>query len=285
MLQPREHLGPILGRGERGVDLGDEQVGLSQRELRVVDEGAEEGPFAVRGTELVPARVTLARPGRERAAQAVPRGQVHAALGPGEDPGNRPQVFDAGSGPAARGPAAQVQEGDLVDGSGGVEIGNEGSALDERAIGRRGGGRDRGHEPVPRGRARGVGGLPGQARHEHGVDELLQVALREVAARVAVGDGLALLGEAEAPGHRFSGLGQDGAVGGPSAAAHGPAAAVEEQQSHVVAPAHLRERALRAVELPVRGDVAGVLVGIAVADHHRLAAADAARGGPRRPGS
>ncbi len=57
---------------------------------------------------------------------------------------------------------------------------------------------------------------------------------------------------------------------GPAAAAHGPSPAVEEGERDSLAAADRRERALRLVQLPVRGEVAAVLVGVAVPHHDRL---------------
>ena len=60
----------------------------------------------------------------------------------------------------------------------------------------------------------------------------------EVRIGVARGDGLALLGQPEAPAHRPRRLGADGAAGRPAAARHGAAPAVEQGQGHAVLAAH-----------------------------------------------
>ena len=52
-----------------------------------------------------------------------------------------------------------------------------------------------------------------RAGDEHGVDDLLQVAGGDGRVAIAVGEALALLGDAEAAGDGTGRLGQDGAVG------------------------------------------------------------------------
>ena len=111
------------------------------------------------------------------------------------------------------------------------------------------------------------------ARPQHRVEQLLQVAPGQVRVGVARGDRLALLGQAQAAADRLRRLREDRAVGGAAAAADRAAAAVEQREPHAVGPAARRQAALREVQLPVGGHVAGVLVGVAVADHHRLPAA------------
>ena len=69
------------------------------------------------------------------------------------------------------------------------------------------------------------------------------------------------------------------AVGRPAAAAERAAAAVEEHPRDAVALELLGERDLRAVGRPARRDVARVLVGVRVADHHLLLVADRAQRG------
>ena len=56
----------------------------------------------------------------------------------------------------------------------------------------------------------------------------------EVGIGVAGGDGLALLGDAEAAAHGAGRLGADGAAGRPAAARHAAAAAVEERERDAV---------------------------------------------------
>ncbi len=90
---------------------------------------------------------------------------------------------------------------------------------------------------------------------------------------VMVADDLALLRQAQAAFDGVSRLGQDGAVGGPAAAAHGAAAAMEEAQAHISDDRTGLQGALGLVKVPARGHVAAVLVAVAVAQHDFLAAA------------
>ena len=90
---------------------------------------------------------------------------------------------------------------------------------------------------------------------------------------------LALLGHLHPARDRARRLRVDRPVGRPAAAAQRAAAAVEEHPPHAVSLELLGERDLRPVGRPAGGDVARVLVGVRVADHHLLLVADRAQRG------
>ena len=91
---------------------------------------------------------------------------------------------------------------------------------------------------------------------------------------------LALLGHLHAARDRARRLRVDRPVRGTAAAAERAAAAVEEDPRDAVALELLGERDLGAVGRPSRGDVARVLVGVRVADHHLLLVPDRAQRAP-----
>src|SRR5262245_63296354 len=101
----------------------------------------------------------------------------------------------------------------------------------------------------------------------------MQVATRQLGVSVPGGDGLALLGHPKAPAQRARRLGADGPARRSSAPRHRPAAAVEDREHYLIGLAYARDRLLRSVERPVRGQVAAVLVAVRVADHDHLLAA------------
>src|ERR1700722_17841187 len=98
-------------------------------------------------------------------------------------------------------------------------------------------------EALP-GRRRLVVGA-GATGAQHGVDDLLQVALGHAAGTVAIRHHLALLGEAQAAGDGVVRLGEDGVVGGAAAAADGAAAAVEDLNADAGSPPRVPPRAPR----------------------------------------
>jgi len=97
---------------------------------------------------------------------------------------------------------------------------------------------------------------------EDGVYYLRQVAVGDAGVGVALGYDLALLGHLQAAGDAARRLGQNGAVGGAAAPLDGAAAAVEELQGHAVLAADLHQVPLGLVQLPVGGQVAGLLVAV-----------------------
>src|SRR5690606_40106868 len=70
---------------------------------------------------------------------------------------------------------------------------------------------------------------------EHGGHRQLQVAAGELGQAVLVGNDLSLLGDLDGTVDRPERLSEDRLVGGPTAPAHGAAAAVEEPKRHAVA--------------------------------------------------
>ena len=114
-----------------------------------------------------------------------------------------------------------------------------------------------------------------QARLQRRGGQHLQIAAADFGVGIFAGDDLALLGDADLAVHRAGGLRQDGVIARPAAAADRAAAAVEQPQAHVVALEHLDQFDLGLVELPVRGEVAAVLVAVGIAEHHLLLAAAA----------
>ena len=140
--------------------------------------------------------------------------------------------------------------------------------VDQRAIvlaGRRG---EAVHDLLP-GRVGRVA-LARKARQQHGVDQLLDVPLGDGVVAVAVGDHLALLGDADAPVDGAVRLGQDDAVGRPAAAPDGPAPAVEERDADARAQRQLRQLDLRPVQRPRRLQETRLLVAVGVAEHDLL---------------
>ena len=112
-----------------------------------------------------------------------------------------------------------------------------------------------------------------QRRLQGGRHQRLQVAVGHPRFGVLGRDHLALLGDPQRPVHRARRLGQDRVVAGSAAAADRAAAAVEEPQPDSGLARHLDQLQLGAVQRPVGGQVAAVLVGVGVAEHHFLALA------------
>ena len=97
---------------------------------------------------------------------------------------------------------------------------------------------------------------------------------------VARGDDLALLGQLEPARHRAGRGRQHGPMRGTSAPPKGSAAAVEDRQLHARLQGGGHELLLRPVEEPVRGQVAGFLVRVRVAEHDLLPIPTGAEVGP-----
>ena len=97
--------------------------------------------------------------------------------------------------------------------------------------------------------------------------------MRDLRLGVLGGDHLALFGDSQRPVHRARRLGQDGIVAGATAAAHRAAATVEEPQPDSGLACRFHEIEFGPVQRPVGGQVAAVLVGVGVAEHHLLAVA------------
>ena len=90
---------------------------------------------------------------------------------------------------------------------------------------------------------------------------------------------LALLGHLQPARRRCRAAGRGSRCCRAAAAADRAAAAVEERPGDAVLAHDGGELQLRAVDRPARGDVADVLVGVRVADHHLLLVADGAQRG------
>ena len=87
---------------------------------------------------------------------------------------------------------------------------------------------------------------------------------------VLVGDDLALLGDLDRAVEAAVGLRHDRLGRRTAAATDRAAAAVEQPQHHAVLAGDVAQRALGAVDLPLRGGDAGVLGGVGVAEHDLL---------------
>ncbi len=105
---------------------------------------------------------------------------------------------------------------------------------------------------------------------ERGGDHQLQIALGEDDVGVLPVEDFALLGDAQLAGEAVDGLGEDGAMGGASAAADRASAAMEEAERDASFAGHLVQRAVRLPYLPCAGNHAAILVGVGVAEHHFL---------------
>ena len=176
---------------------------------------------------------------------------------------------------ARGGPRADVERRDLGDDGRGPEILHEALGLvDEAAIGLVGGWSDSASIVLEIG---GIGRgdlLLQQARLQRRRDQRLEVAAADLAVRIFARDDLALFGDADLPLHGAAGLGEDRVVARAAAAPDRAAAAVEQADAHAVVAEHLDQADLGLVELPARGDEAAVLVGIGIAEHHLLLAAE-----------
>ncbi len=95
----------------------------------------------------------------------------------------------------------------------------------------------------------------------------LELPVRQAGQPVAERDRLALLRQLQ-PARRMRGrLGEDRRVRRPAAASCAAAAPVEDRQLDPAPRGERRQRLLRAVDLPLRRQVAAVLAGVRVADH------------------
>src|SRR5262249_36861764 len=94
------------------------------------------------------------------------------------------------------------------------------------------------------------------------------VALGDRRVGVPRGDGLALLGDAEPAANRGSRLRADRVALRTAAAAECTAAAVEHGEHRAAIARGVDERKLRRAKGDARGDVADLLAGVRVADHH-----------------
>ena len=109
-----------------------------------------------------------------------------------------------------------------------------------------------------------------RARLQHGGDGEFEVFPGEGGQEVLVRDDLALLGHLDLAGECSPRLGEDGLMGRATAAPDASAATVEEAQLHAMFGAHVTQHTLGAVDLPLTGRDARVLVGVRIAEHDFL---------------
>ena len=275
----REHRLAHRGVGnEFRVTRCHRQVGLGQHHRHVGKHAAEERPLRVHLAQqrepfglAVGATWLRFEPGRDRGTESVPARQHEAALAPAEHPGNRPQVLDARRTRARRGTAADVEFRDLGDRRRRAKVRQElGRLVHQRAIRRVGIRGERVERRMVGRRARADLLGVDQARLHGRRDQRLQVAPAEFRVAVLAGDDLALLGDAQAAGHAACGLRENGFVRRAAAPADGAAAAVEQAQLHAVIAKRVHQPHLGAIQRPVGGEIAAVLVAVRVAEHDLL---------------
>ena len=177
---------------------------------------------------------------------AVPAGQHQPALAPAEHPRDGAQILDARRRCARRGPAADVEVGDLGD-----RRRRRGSTRRSRRSRTRGRGRRRRERRQRRpSRAYATRRRRSCSRRRGSRRAWRRRALRGCAGRgrgsaILAGDDLALLGDARSAVDAARRLGEDRVVARPAAAADGAAATVEQAQPHAVRRAPRPARARR----------------------------------------
>ena len=257
---------------------GDVQVGLGADHLDVLQQGRKEGPprgHVPQGREaVVPVGVEVGGQGR---ADAEPAGQGVPALGPAEDPRNRPERADGARRTCAvRRPRADGQLRELLQRRHGGEVVEEVVILVDRAA-----------EGAPGGVAQLVhdvgepllilGGhlIPPVLERvaKHCGEAELERAPGDVREAVLELDDLALLGDLDPTVDAAWGLGDDRPVRRPSAATDRAAAAVEQHQAHAAGLGRRCQILLRPVQPPAGGEQPRVLRRVRVPDHHFLAPA------------
>ena len=152
------------------------------------------------------------------------------------------------------------------------EVGRQVRVLDEPAVAHVRRLREQVHHVVPAAQRLGVGARRAvQHRRLEGCGEgQLQVLAGQRRQPVLVGDDLALLGHLDLAVESSPWLREDRVVARATAAADRAAAAVEETQPHAVRNGHVTQGTLRAVDRPLRGGDARLLVGVGVAEHDLL---------------
>ena len=258
---------------EHGIPPGDFRVGLGERHLEVVDQVAEKRPAAIHLPEKGAVFASRPAEGLQRAPDRIPGVEKAPVLRPGEDPGDRAKVLDpAGSSRTAGRAGADLEVLDLVQGRRSFEEGDEIRSFDERPVAGERDLRDLGKSLLEaREAARFHRLVP--ARNGSGQDarrEEFQVVEGRPAVGVLGRDHLPLLRDLDPPADRSRGLGQNGRVRRPAAAAHGPAPAVEEAERDAVPPSDFGEGLLRPVEGPSGSQDSPVLAGVRVSQHHLL---------------
>ncbi len=226
-LDQPEDLLPRL-RGERSIAPRDPEVALGEHHVEVLEHGGQERPLARHLQHHLLA--VVGHHGIQATTHAIPPGQHVAALGPREDPRNRPKVLHAGTRATGCGPRADRHPLDHVDRRGMPEvIGEAGMLVHQRAIGPTARCSQVGEDRLPLAEPRVVGRW-GSGGEEGGRGAPLQRPEGDATQAVLGVDHLALLGEPQPAVHGAARGGQDAAVGLAAAAPDGAAAAVEEGQ-------------------------------------------------------
>ncbi len=244
-------------------------VGLRQALPGVLNEGAEEQRLLVEARDLFEAS------GFDLLVQGRPEtevsGDVLLELAPGADEGNGAQILQAQATltRSARGPACDIGESVEAKRRHPLEVGDELLVLAERTVMAVRGAGDLLEEILV---------LAGERRALLGVELILQARGHQLLQVVPGG----LVG-AELRAHRLTLDGQmdltalDGAahgavelVGVPPAAGGRAAATVEEDHADTALAGKLGQPLLRAVYLPVGGDISAVLCAVGEAEHDVL---------------
>ena len=217
---------------------------------------------------------------------AVPAGHHQPALRPPEHPRDRPQVLDRVGLLARRRSAADVELGDLVDrGDRAEEVDEARVVVDERAV--RAVARWR--RARPSSSTNSASGSPSCRRRRH---DDSSVAASSVSRLRRASAGWAYLAATISPcsvtriarSTEPGGWARIACVGRAAAASDRAAATVEQPQPHAGGCGRVDESALRREQVPLRRQVAAVLVRVGVADHHLLALAAASRRAGGTPG-
>src|SRR5207302_6583139 len=133
----RENLGaPTVGPEQRGVLARDVQIDVREGLLHFVDDQPEQTAIVEHPLEqrLAPAAADLEER-RQPRAHAIPARDEVAVLRPGEHPGDGPQVGQSPGTEAPGRPRPDVQEGNLFQGTGRLEVRHETGMVYEAAIG------------------------------------------------------------------------------------------------------------------------------------------------------
>ena len=259
---------PIIVQQRLLIIAGDAQVCLGQHHFQHIHIGAEERPALHHLTQywepVVPGRLF------KRHVTAQPTGQHQPHLGPGKYPRYGPKAFHAAGGlpPGRATSECQFPQGlfrrDLA------EIGHEvGIFPDHIAVGFQGplGKPVHGFTPA-------VFGLwwrgQGSFDNRRGVER--QALNRQPRQTELEADHFALLGNPETAVYRARRLGQYRPVGRSAATANGTATAVEQGQMHAILAGNVGKFLLGLVLGPGCHQLAGILGGIRIADHHFLPA-------------
>ena len=278
-----EHLLAQAGVGHQLAVAGcQSQIALGQHHVHVGQQRAEERPLPVHALQQGQLGLGVfalgIHKGFDGRTKAKPPRQRKTALPPAEAPRNGTQVLDLLAGLARCGARSNIQLGDLADGRGVEEVlGKARGLVHQRAVAGHAGQREL-RSSIQKRLGGRLGGLQ-QGGFERGGHQGFEVAAADFGVGVFRRDDFALLRQANLPAHRTRRLRQDGLVAGTTAPAHRAAPAVEHAQLDAVAGGKFVEEFdegnLGAVQLPVAGEDAAVLVAVAVAQHDVLLATTA----------